>query len=91
MIRAYGFYAYDSNLAKMSLRRETFTAADASASAGAAVTITTLLSENSRPITTHADAQGRILLRLMPDGQLMEPTTQAELKKIWDGKALPVP
>jgi hypothetical protein len=87
----YGFYAYDSNLAKMSLRRDAFTAADAATGAGAAVTITTLLSENSRPITTHTDGRGRILRRLMPDGQVMTPATQAELKQIWAGKALPAP
>ncbi|MBL8744757.1 MAG: hypothetical protein JNK58_00215 [Phycisphaerae bacterium] len=85
MSGVFGFYTYDSTLAKMTLRRETFAASDKSA-----YIMTSLASENSRPTTTELDAQGRIIRRVNADGQIMEPIDQPRLKKLWTNKKLPL-
>lgn len=88
---AFGFYTYDSNLAKMTLRRETFAAPTNNADeTSPALILTTLPSENSRPITTLLDPAGRLLKRTNPDGQITEPIDQATLRKIWMEKKLPL-
>lgn len=102
MSGVFGFYTYDSNLAKMTLRRETFAPhssgtgvsesrrGDPPVSAYAAYTMTSLPSENSRPTTTELDSKGLIVRRSNPDGQIMEPIDQPRLKKLWADKKLPL-
>lgn len=92
MTGVFGFYTYDSNLAKMTLRRETFapTSNAGGGAKGSAFTLTTMPSENSRPTITELDEHGLILRRANPDGQIMEPIDQPTLKKLWAEKKLPL-
>ncbi len=105
MSGVFGFYTYDSNLAKMTLRRETFAPLSGGTgfqpvspggtgfqpvSSSSAYIMTSLPSENSRPTTTELDAQGSIIRRSNPDGQIMEPIDQPRLKKLWADKKLPL-
>jgi hypothetical protein len=104
MSGVFGFYTYDSNLAKMTLRRETFAPLSGGAASqpvspggtglqpvsGTAFILTTMPSENSRPTTSDLDAHGLILRRANPDGQIMEPIDQPTLKKLWADKKLPL-
>lgn len=81
----FGFYSYESSLAKITLRRDTF-----EQQPGGPWTQTTLPSENSRAVTTILDARGRIIRRAMPDGQVMEPMDPKDLRRIWMEKKLPL-
>lgn len=81
----FGFYSYESSLSKMSLRREEFAQSE-----GGVWTQTTMLTENSRPIVTTLDAAGRIVKRVLPDGQIMEPIDGPKLHEIWAAKKLPL-
>lgn len=92
----FGFYIYDSNVAKMTLRRETLTPVSAAQGEPPplsnlhAFTLSTLASENSRVTTTDLDAKGHILRRVMPDGSVMEPIDGPRLKRLWADKKLPL-
>lgn len=92
MAGVFGFYTYDSNLAKMTLRRETFGPAGAPSTGGRspAFIMTSLASENSKPTTTELDESGRIIKRIHADGQIMEPIEQPALKRLWADKKLPL-
>lgn len=81
----FGFYSYESQLSKMSLRRDEFAQDEAGV-----WTQSTLLTENSRPMITTLDKTGRIVRRVMPDGQIMEPIDPARLRQIWADKKLPL-
>jgi hypothetical protein len=81
----FGFYSYESSLSKMSLRREEFAQDEAGI-----WTQSTMLTENSRPIVTTLDKAGRIIKRLLPDGQVMEPIDRETLREIWAAKKLPL-
>lgn len=81
----FGFYSYESSLSKMSLRREEFAQDEAGA-----WTQSTMLTENSRPIVTTLDKTGRIIKRMLPDGQVMEPIDRETLREIWAAKKLPL-
>lgn len=81
----FGFYSYESGLGKMTLRRDTF---DQSESGG--WTCITQQSENSPPIKSTLDDQGRPTKREMADGGLMEPVEVERLRRIWKDKRLPM-
>ncbi|MDX2116418.1 MAG: hypothetical protein SFZ24_12480 [Planctomycetota bacterium] len=80
----FGFYTYDSTLAKITLRRETYDAHD-----DGSWTVTVLPSENSAPITTQLRADGSLIRRSSPDGQVTEPIDPDRLEKLWKDKDLP--
>lgn len=82
----FGFYNYESSLAKMTLRRETL----AQNPATSTWVMATLISENSNPVRTDFDASGKIIRRILPDGQVMEPVEAARLKRLWADKKLPL-
>src|SRR5262249_41112791 len=81
----FGFYAYDSSLAKMTLRRDTFAKEE-----GGRWSLVSLPTENSQPVKTNLDAAGRITRRELPDSQVVEPIDQPSLKRIWAAKNLPL-
>ncbi len=81
----YGFYAYESALSKMSLRRDSFEPAE-----NGGWKMSTRASENSPPIVTRLDASGRPIRREMPDGTIMEPVEKDRLRKLWKDKSLPM-
>ncbi len=81
----FGFYTYESALAKMTLRRETFSREESGA-----WTVSSQQSENSQPMAGTYDASGWLLRRVSADGTIVEPTDLARLRKIWADKKLPL-
>lgn len=83
------FYTYDAGLGKVALRRETFALANAAASTWEQQTRFT--EDVTIPVVTSLDPRGRILRQQLSDGQIMEPIEQERLKRLWEGKSLPLP
>ena len=81
----FGFYAYDSMLGKLSIRRETIEKRDVNA-----WTIVTQPSENSPSSGSVVDSQGTILYRNLPSGKMMKPIDGKDLRNLWRRKGLPL-
>jgi len=81
----FGFYTYESALAKMTLRRET-----CSKETTGAWTISSQQSENSQPLAGTYDASGWLIRRVAADGTIVEPSDLARLRRIWADKKLPL-
>lgn len=81
----FGFYAYESALGKMTLRRDTFDLSEAGV-----WTCVTQQSENSPAIKSQLDANGLPTKRELPDGGVMEPIEVDRLRRIWKDKRLPM-
>lgn len=82
---SFGFYSYESALGKMTLRRDSY-----ERSPTGAWTATLQQSENSPPMSSSLDAEGRLLRRQLPDGTVVEPTDAQRLRRIWKDKKLPL-
>ena len=78
---AYGFYAYDPQLDKLTFRTEDF-----AMHGDAHWTQDTVLTVNTDPVRTMLDAAGGIVSKEMGNGTLMEPSSRERLKRIWDQK-----
>ena len=81
----FGFYAYDSFLGKLSLRQESI-----KQQAPDVWTITTTPTENTPASGTLLDAQGRIIRRDLPGGQVSEAIDLKKLRDLWRHKHLPL-
>lgn len=80
-----GFYGYESSLGKLTLRRETFDKED-----GGRWALKSQSSENSPVVSSTLDSAGKLVKRLLAEGQIMEPIDQPRLKKLWSDKKLPL-
>jgi len=79
------FYSYDGSRGTVSLRRETFDRSDD----GHWVCQTTP-GEGQPSWTSTYTADGRLISRLVPPLQVMEPTTAERIRSLWKGKDLPI-
>lgn len=81
----FGFYAYESALTKLTIRRDDF-----KQNADGSWTVTTLPSENSGEIVSTYSAKGVLLKRVLADGAVTEPIDPERLRRLWADKKLPL-
>ncbi len=88
----FNFYRYQSSRTELTLRRDILDRVqegDASAPRGAAWRLRSRPDENSLEERTYLDESGAIISRIQGGGEVMEPITLDELKRLWKSKGLP--
>ncbi len=81
----YGYYAYESQLGKLSLRRDVYKAE------GPDVwSIVTQVTEDSPETGTLVNLRGGIIRRELPGNIISEPVDRDRLRRLWRDKNLPV-
>lgn len=88
----YGYYFFDMAMAQPTLQRrvDTWGPADSAAGASSRWQLTTHVGDSDQPLVTIYANDGTFIKRVHPDGAVTEPIDLLALKRLWQGKGLPI-
>jgi len=86
----FGFYAYQSELSRISLRTDSFETVKGAAGTPAGWRLTTKLNPDAKPQVMTLTERGENVQTTLADGSSWTPTTLDELSRLWQAKSLPM-